>query len=165
MTTPVIPSKQTASTAAFYTALRQYLVNYIGPNEDALSDILASDVNNNPRLYIVRAADDIGFPYGVMRLETTNAGDHHGLRLEGMLEIQLFGRPWTQGDDIEHAADLVEQAMYAFLFNSDGLAFCHGKQRQTLPPGIDPADSEVYTVRLVFTLAIWPAYLTRLTQS
>lgn len=163
MSSSASASGQTSSTAAFYTAVRQFLLDYVTQDNTRLSDILGEDPDT--KLYIGRAADSTKFPYGTIRLETSNDGRFHLMRLEGQLEILLHGRPWTQGDDIEDAADIVEQAMYEFLLHSDGLAFCHSKQRATLPPGVDPADSEVYTVRLVFTLAIWPAYLTRLSQS
>lgn len=163
MTSPVTAGGDTGSTSALYTTIRRALLEYRGLDETQVADVLGAEPAT--RFFITRAPDDTPFPYGTMRLESTNDGKYHGMRLESLLEVQLYAKPWTQGDSIEGTADLIEEAMYGFLINSDGLAFCHGKQRATLPAGTDPADSEVYTVRLVFSLAIWPAYLTRLTQA
>lgn len=155
--------RETESTNAIYTAIRRYLLGFSPDGDRHLSDVLGTEPDT--RLFIVRGADDAKYPYGTMRLEGVNGGNNNGLRISARLEIQLYGRPFTQGDKVEDCADLIQQAMQTFLFNSDGLAFCHGYERATLPAGADPADSEVYTVRLLFTLAIWPAYLTRLTYT
>ena len=44
-----------------------------------------------------------------------------------------------------------------------GLIFTANVQRDELPQGSGAVDSETCTIRLLFTLAIWPAYLTSLT--
>jgi hypothetical protein len=161
MTTPAIPTQETSGWLNIMKAIRRSLLAYTLQNNEYLSDILGTEPDT--RLFLVRAPDDAKFPYGTLRLEATNDGMYHGMRLSAQCEIMLYGRPWTQQAQVEAAADLIEQGMHQFILNSDGLAFCHGKQRQSLPPGPDPADSEVCSVRLVFELAIWPAYLTRLT--
>lgn len=163
MTSPAVPANATASWMAIEKALWHQLTGWTPGADVFLSAYLAKQPKSEePGLYRVRAPDDRAFPYGTMRLEADNPGTYNGLRLNGTLEVLLYGRPWTQRELVENAADLIEGAMYDLLVNTDGLIFCHGKTRATLPPGGEPSDSEVCTVRLTFTLAIWPAYLTRL---
>lgn len=161
MTTPLIPTQETSSTYKLLEALRRAMVNYSPDGERHISDVLGTEPDT--RLFITRAPDNGKFPYGTIRLESQNSGRYHLMRLVGSLEVLLYGRPWTQQENIENCADMIEQAMYEMILNSDGLVFCQSKQRATVPPGPDPVDSEVCTVRLLFTLVIWPAYLTRLT--
>jgi hypothetical protein len=42
--------------------------------------------------------------------------------------------------------------------------FTHAFQRDELPAAGSPVDSETCAIRLVYSLAIWPTYLTQLTQ-
>lgn len=161
MTTPFVPTRETSSTYNLLEALRRAILSYSPGENLSVSNVLGTDPDC--RLYLVRAPDNTKFPYGTIRLETANSGRYNAMRLTGDFEILLYGRPWTQQRDVENVGDLIEQAMYEMIINSDGLVFCMSKQRATLPPGPDPVDSEVCTVRLLFTLAIWPAYLTKLT--
>ncbi len=160
---PMVPDRATSSWMAVEKSIRSHLVGYSTTDNVYLSNFLEKiPRTEEPGLYRVRAPDDRAFPYATMRLEADNLGTNQGMRMNGTLEVLLYGRPWTQRELVENAADLIEQAMYHLLVNTDGLIFCHGKTRATLPPGTDPSDSEVCTVRLTFTLAIWPQYLTRL---
>lgn len=165
MTSPTTVGGDTSSWQALKTTIRRGLIGFQDPTVGRqIPDLLGKEPEC--RLFVDRAPDDTAFPYAVMRLSAMNDGGYAGLRLVGQLEVQIYGKPWTMGDSlVEPAADLMEQAMWSFLVNTDGLVYCHAKDRATLEPGASPADSEVYTVRLVFTLTIWPDYLTRLTQT
>jgi hypothetical protein len=118
------------------------------------------------RLYL-GAADDaqLVFPHAVMRLDTDNRGNNHGMRLDGALEVLIHGKPWSQLGDVHDVADLFDQCMLSLVENHQGLIFCHGFSRLQMPRGTTaPIDGEVCTVRVQYTLAIWPAFLTSLTR-
>jgi hypothetical protein len=136
------------------------LLDFANPDGSSARDILAE------RLYVARAPDvPTAWPYGVMRLETSNDGSYNGMRLTGTLEVLLFGRPWAQMEQIDAVADLFDRCAVARILNTDGLVFAHGFQRATLPgSSYQTIDAEVVTVRLSYTLAIWPTYLTNLTR-
>ena len=148
---------RTDGTVALLTTLRRALVEYRGTEGAAITDVVQE------RFYQGRAPDNPTFPYGVMRLATRNDGRYHGLRLEADLEVQWYGRPWTQREALEGVADLCDQAMLLLLRNAQGLIFSVGAMRETLPLAGAPADSETVTIRLLYTVVIWPEYLTRLT--
>ena len=164
MTAPPI-SSATTSLLAVTQAARAALLAYANPQGAMATDILFPDVNQG--CYIGRAPDNPTYPFAVMRLNTRNAGRNHGLRLDGSLEIQIYGKPYTQQENVNAVADLFEQAMLLWIGNAagQGLVFSHGTQRDQLPPGPAPIDSEVVTVRLLYTLAIWPQYLTSIATS
>jgi hypothetical protein len=145
----------TNTTVAILTALRNFLLNWSSPEDGKkLSNIL--DV----RLYQVRAPDNTVFPYGTLRLSTRNDGGNNGIRLDGSLEIQLYGRPFTMQPDVYRAADLCDQAMLASRESGAGFVITRTSQRDALPVGTTPVDSEVVGVRLVYSLIIWPTFLT-----
>jgi hypothetical protein len=151
----------TATTVDFLTMLYNRLVGYRGPTGKTLSSALA-DATGTVKLYQVRAPDHTPFPYATMRLISTRTGEHKGLRVQGQLEVLLYGRPWSQLADMEALADLIDEAMLFFRRSNDGLTFAQGSTRTTLPPAPSPADSEIVTIRLVYNVAYWPKYLTRI---
>ena len=151
----------TSSTEAVMKTLRRMLLDYRNARGETARDILKE------RLFETRSRDSpLVFPYAVMRLETSNGGLWHGMRLDGSLEVLVHGRPWAQQRAVYAVADLFDQCLLARTMTRGsprGLIFAHGFQRATLPPGTAPIDSEVVTVRLQYTLAIWPSFLTSLT--
>jgi hypothetical protein len=153
-----VPSGPTASTNAICEAMRDALLNYENVDGDALRDILGENLYRN------RAPDNLAFPYGTLRLNTRRTHGYSGRRLDGQLEVLLHGRPSSELEAISDAADRCEQAMLDFVNASpQGLIFTANVQRDELPQGSGAVDSETCTIRLLFTLAIWPAYLTSLT--
>ncbi len=153
-----LPTGPTASTNAILDTMRSALLDFENINGVALKDILTGDLWRN------RAPDNRAFPYGTLRMNTRRTPGYSGRRLDGKVEILLYGRPSSQLDDISDAADLCEQALLDYVNASPGgLLFTADVQRDELPPAGDPVDSETCTVRIIFTLAIWPAYLTSLT--
>lgn len=73
----------------------------------------------------------------------------------------LYGRPRSQAVTIEDAADVCDQAMLRYVDSSSGLTFSRERQRDTLPPFIDPADREVVQIRLLYSVKTWPLLLTQ----
>jgi hypothetical protein len=154
-----LPTGPTSSTNAILEALRDALLTFENANGGRLSDTLGEN------LYLRRAPDNMPFPYGTLRLSTQRTSGYNALRQTAKLELQLYGRPSSQFDVLSDAADLCEQAMNFYVNSSagQGLIFTNDVQRDELPQAGAPVDSETCTIRLVFTLAIWPAYLTSLT--
>lgn len=154
---PTTATGLTDSTNAVLATLRQALLEYENAEGVSAADFIAD------RLFQGRAPDNQDFSYASMRLNTRNDGGNHGLRLVGSLEIQVFGRPWSQYPDLNRLADLFDQAMTFYVANTQGLMACYAKQRDTLPTAGSPIDSETPTIRLAYSLFIWPRYLTVLT--
>lgn len=148
----------TSSTVAVMKTLRRFLLDFQNASGASARDYLGE------RFFDGRSRDAaLTFPYAVARLETQNDGTNHGMRLTGYLEVQVHGRPWTQQQDVYAICDLFDQCMVGRWMNQNGLIVAHGFSRATLPPGTAPIDSEVITVRLEYTLLIWPSFLTALT--
>lgn len=156
----ITPLGHTRSTNAFLESLRDALLTFENINGGTLADIIGDN------LYRRAAPANMPFPYGVMRLSTKRSNGFNGLRRVGTLEVQLYGRPSSQLETVSDAADLCEQAMQFYVDSSeDGLAFVNDVQRTELPEGSAPVDGETVAIRLVFTLVIWPAFLTSLALS
>jgi len=156
----ILPTGHTRSTNALMESLRSTLLEFEDVNGNTLEDIIGEN------LYRRAAPANTAFPYGVMRLDTRRSNGFNPLRKTGTLEIQLYGRPSSQLEDISDAADRCEQAMAFYVDSSGGgLAFVNDVQRTELPEGSAPVDGETCGIRLVFTLVIWPAFLSSLTLS
>lgn len=154
-----LPTGPTASTNSIIDTMRLALLDFENVDGVKLRDTLGDSLYRN------RSPDNLAFPYGTMRMNTRRTPGYSGRRLDGKIEVLLYGRPSSQIDLISDCADLCEQAMLDYVNASplQGLLFTADVQRDELPPAGDPVDSETVTIRLLFTLAIWPAYLTRLT--
>ena len=152
------PTGPTQSTNEILETMRSALLDFENANGGALKDIIGDN------LYRRAAPAGAPYPYGVMRLSTRRTNGYSGLRLSSRLELQLYGRTSAQGEDISDAGDLCEQAMLSYVNASNGgLSFTADVQRDELPEGGAPVDSETCVIRIAFSLAIWPAYLTSLT--
>jgi hypothetical protein len=115
------------------------------------------------RLFQGTIPQNVQYPCGVLRLVNQTAdGSTNGMRKVATLEVALFGRPWRQLALVEQCGDLAEQAMTQMKRTTDGLLFCRGSNRSTLPAPSAPADAETCAVRLTFSLVYWPTFLTRL---
>lgn len=153
-----LPTGNTRSTNAILEALRDQLLDYENVNGETVRDILEENLFRN------RAPDNQEYPFGTLRLTTRKTPGYSGRRKDGKLEVTLYGRSSGQLQDISDAADRCEQAMLDYVSaSSGGLMFTHECQRDELPQGGTPVDGETVTIRLLYTLAIWPAYLTSLT--
>lgn len=154
----ILPTGHTKSTNATHDELRRALLDFENVNGDGLKAILGE------KLYRRAAPANTKFPYAVFRLNTRRANGFNALRKNAQLEVQIYGRPASQLEAVSDAADLCEQAMNFYVDSSGGgLMFTNDVQRTELPQGSAPVDSETVSIRLAFTLAIWPAFLTSLT--
>lgn len=159
MTTATTSQNLTTSTDEVMKMLRRALLEFEGAGGARLGDV----DHLNGRLYQGRIPQDAQFPCGVLRLVNQTAdGATNGMRKVATLELGLFGRPWRQLERIEGCGDLAEQAMTQMKRTTDGLLFCRGSNRSTLPAPSAPADAETCSVRLTFSLVYWPTFLTRL---
>ncbi len=155
---PTIPTGPTRSTNEIIETMRSALLDFENVDGGSLKDFLGEN------LYRRAAPADTAFPYGTLRWSARRTPGYSGLRLTGKLELQLYGRSSAQMEDISDAADLCEQAMLEYVNASvGGLIFTSDVQRDELPEAGPPVDSETCAIRIAFSLAIWPAYLTSLT--
>lgn len=154
-----VPTGPTRSTNKILEALISAMLDFENANGESLKGIIGENLYRN------RAPDNLSFPYGTARLSTNRSDGFNPLRKTGKLEVQLYGRTAAQLEDISDAADFCEQAMNFYVNASagQGLMFVSDVQRDELPQGSAPVDSETCTIRLAFSLTIWPAYLSSLT--
>lgn len=149
----------TTSTVAFAKELQAHLLGFT-PTTGALAG-LTLQTRLGGRLYQVAPPDTLTYPFGLMRLMGRRIdGAYNGARETMDVEVQLYRRPRSALQDLETDADLCDLAMQRYVA-SDALGIVFGRQRQrdTLPPFTDLADREVVTIRLVYPLVTWPAWL------
>lgn len=158
MTNPTTIIEDTSASDQLLATLRTALLTYADAEGSTAADTL------DDRLFQNRAPDNGPFPCATMRLNTRSAGSTHGLRLVGNLEVQLYGRPWSQYQKLLTVADLCDQAMLFLVKNARGLIICYATQRDTPPAAAGaPIDGETAVIRLAYSLIIWPRYLTVVT--
>lgn len=165
----------TTSTTALELALRTRLLTFTAMDGATLADTLgttATGAGSIGALFWEKAPDKMlgpdGLPlkrWGIARLANRRSrGDGQDGEL-AELEVMLFARPRSEKATLEACADCCDQAMLRYADTSSGVIGCWGKTRSTLPPLVSPADTEVVQIRLVYTLVLWPAYLTQYSQS
>lgn len=154
----------TSSTNATTTTIRDWILGYARDTDGMRVVDLLTGSDNKPRWWVGVAPNTAVFPYAVMRLDQSNDGRSNGIRQTCPLEIMLYGRPQSEQPMLNDIADLVDQAMLALLHHSQGLIFQQARQRTTLPIAGAPADGDTVTIRLVYTLIIWPQFLYRITH-
>lgn len=111
----------------------------------------------------IQAADGLKTAHAVGRLGFRR--ENNGLRLEGTLEVQIYARPRSKQEDVEHIADLMQEALLQWADARSGVVFSGGDVRDSLPIFPDPADREVAGVRIVFDVVCWPYYLGKYVES
>ena len=151
----------TTSTTALYDTLIARMMDFVpagSPTPDTLRDLLTGG------MWAIQPPENALFPYGIVTLDVISDGEHAGLRQEADLEILLEHRPrtYTVASALEGYADLVDQALLWYVESvGNGMLFVRSRSRQSLPPLPDPADRQVCTVRLSYSLVVWPAFLTQ----
>lgn len=154
----------TSSTNAITSTLRDWILGYQSDDgKTRVVDYLTGE-DAKPRWWVGLAPNNAVFPYAVMRFDQNNTGGSNGIRQVCPLEVQLYGRPTSQQPVLNDIADLIDQAMLSLVHSAQGLMFQQARQRSTLPPAGPPADSDTVTIRLVYTLIVWPQYLYRITH-
>jgi hypothetical protein len=157
MGTPLI---DTSSTAAIYGAFKTRITGF-APVAPLIGGTLAS---RNVHWYSGGWAPDTApYPYVLARFMNGDSSTFM-LRTPVDLELLLYARPRAQAEALENIADVIDQAMKQFtsrdLTGSGGLAFSRGRRRDTLPPFSSPADRELVAIRMVFSLVLYPQFLT-----
>lgn len=145
-----------ASSIDILQTMQQRLLNTADANSHTLAQTLGT------RLYIVDVPSDATFPYGVMRLQNRRSGGWQlTMREEAELEVLFYARPFSALSAIEIAADLADGAMYLYQDRSGGgIVSCNRHRRDSIERFTDPADRELAIVRSVYSLILWPEYLT-----
>ena len=147
-----------ATTEALYKALQTRLLTFqaLGsPTPETLGDSLT-------KLYIVQGADDAKYPYGIMRLQARQtSGEYAGERETPDLELLLYDRPRKQQYVVEGYADIADQALLRHADSSAGFFFSGSRERDTIPMNTQVSDREVVAVRCVYSLIVWPLFLTQ----
>jgi len=156
------PTIDTSATKAMYGAFRTRLLGYVPVAP--LPTVKLSERARPVRLYSGGWAPDTApYPYVLARFMNGDSATFM-LRTPFDLELLLYDRPRAFADDLEDVADVIDQAMKQFTARDPngvrGLAFSRGRRRDTLPPFTNPADREVVAIRMVFSLVVYPQFLT-----
>jgi hypothetical protein len=148
----------TRSTTGLYAMLRDSMRAFTDPQARSLTTLQVPIYNGTGPSQI-----DWSHPYGVCRLyNRATSGDTHGQRESMNMELAFFGRPrGTAAALVEQAGDVIDGWLLQYRSAAAGLAFSKGRTRDTLPPFADPADREVYQIRIVASLVVWPQLLTQ----
>ncbi len=157
------------STTALQTTLRTRLLTFAPLTGVSLADTLGNSVTGSGAdgaLFWDHCRDDITklIPrWGILRLQNWVSGGDGQERQTGEMEVTFFGRPRsTQRVTLELCADLCDQAMLRYEERTAlGLVGCWGRQRSTMPVFTSPADAEVHQIRCVYTLVLWPDFITQ----
>lgn len=150
----------TATTAAIYALLRETALAFEDLTGDSLTSLgVPMYIGTGP------AAPDWARPYVIMRLfNRTTSGNTHGQREEMQLELQVFGRPrGVQAQPVEQVGDILDGWLLQYRSAVAGLMFSKSRTRDTLPTFSDPADREVYQIRLVAAVTVWSQLFTQYT--
>lgn len=177
MTTPWIPPADaitTDSTTALYTAIRAAALAFEDPMvadpQYQLAALLAGVNGGQDRIFArnVPNVNNVVFPYVTLLLDRITTPGSNGYREGARMEMQVVGRPASQGPLVEFIADRLDRCFLSLRLSSApgdatdyGLVTCRNRQRSTLPPFTTPAESDTYGVRMVFDLILWPRELTQ----
>lgn len=162
MTTPVrVTGPNTTSTELVYATVRQVLIAYVHPDTRVTLEQLLS-ASSEDRVWVRAMPSPAKFPYVALRLSRANSGASNSYRERAQLEIQVVGRPESQGPLVMSIADLVDAAFLGYKEPTSGLMFSRERTRDTVPQFGEPADKNVVVERLVFDLVIWPLLLLNL---
>lgn len=167
----------TNSTDGVLEIIRQRLLtftpntNIVGGDTSTLADRLGTYSAGGvaiPRLWLEAAPDDVDERtdgvnlWGLMQIiPAKQAGDDGGFMLHGMLEVQLFGRPRRSASDLSAMADVVQQALFGWLYTDTGYIKMHGGLVRTKIQYESPADRELYQVNLRNDLSYMPTFITQ----
>lgn len=156
------------STPDIEAALRTRLLTFSPRAGLPLADVLGAAVGTSGAdgaLFWEAAPDTVTTKtprWGVLRLQNRRSDGDGAEREVAEFEVALFARPRSQKVTLEQCADLCDQAMLRYTeTTTGGLIGCWGRLRSTLPPFPSPADAEVVQIRIVYSLVIYPAYLTQ----
>jgi hypothetical protein len=113
------------------------------------------------KLYLDGVPDSTTYPYSTMSIDWDATDGYSGYRLGGMLELMTYHKPRAQLAIISPIADCYDEALLEWVETSGGFFGSRLLSRRTLPPFPEPADRELVVIRQVFSVAVWPEYLTQ----
>ena len=152
----------TRTTTDLYGLLRTDALAFADANGDSLTSLAVP-------FYQITGPSELDWtkPYVVARLmNRITGGESHGQREVASLELQAFGRPrGVMAQRVEQVVDILDGWLLQYRNATAGLVFSKGRSRDTLPPFADPADREVYQIRIVASLVVWPQLLTQYLSS
>lgn len=150
------------STVNMGTVIRTRLLTFVPKSGGTLLSKLGGGTLDTARLWRDAPPDTASYPFAVMRLINRVTRREYNFEKEPLdVEIMFYGRPRAQAQLIEDCADVADQAMLRWREPIGGLFYSRERSRDTLPPPVEPADREVVQVRCVYSLAVWPTYLTQ----
>lgn len=176
-TTPWIPPADavtTDATTSLYTAIRAFLLAYTDPAvtnpANQIAALLAASGGGQARIYVrnVPNVNNLTYPYATLLIDRTTILGSNGYGERANLEVQIVGSPAAQGPLVEWIADRFDRALLSLRLSSAadqsatdfGIVTCRSRTRQTMPPFTTPADGNVYGVRAVYELWLYPRVLT-----
>ncbi len=139
-----------ASTKAILGTIRARIVAFVPLSGTALG---------SARVYANGPLEGAAFPYIVLRL-VNQISD--GLRMTADLEAVVFHRPRSKASEAEDMADVMDGALLDWRDREGtGLIFAGERLRDTVAPFSEPADRELVQVRMIYSLLLYPEYLTQ----
>jgi hypothetical protein len=143
-----------------------------GTDTSTLADRLGTyGVSNVPRLWLETVPDDVAEDtstsvnlWGLMQLiPAKQAGDDGRFMRRGELEVRLFGRPRRAAADLSGMADVVEQALFAWVNHSTegGYIKALGGLTRTKILYDEPSDRELGEIELRVNISYAPEFLTQ----
>jgi hypothetical protein len=143
-----------------------------GTDTRTLADRLGTyGVSSVPRLWLETVPDDVAEDtstsvnlWGLMQLiPAKQAGDDGRFMRRGELEVRLFGRPRRAAAAISGMADVVEQALFAWVNHSTegGYIKALGGLTRTKILYDEPSDRELGEIELRVNISYAPEFLTQ----
>jgi len=147
----------TTSTVAVLTAVQVRLMQFQPlDGSDPINRRLSGGLN------LMTVPDSASEPYGALRLVNRVRSNRYQMeRVACECECLWFHAPRSKARELEAIADVAEQAMTRWKDASGGAVVCTADRRDTLPPVQTVEDAERVKVRQLFSLVIWPSYLTQ----
>jgi hypothetical protein len=150
----------TASTNAFSSQIRTRVLTFQPITGTTLGARLSG------RLYKDWPPENAVFPYGIMRVINRISGGRNqqpNYRETPSAEFMLYDntRAAARVDALEDMGDLIDAALIGYVDSTSGLVYSVGRQRDTLPPPVDPADRHSNSIRILYDFTVYPTYLTQ----
>jgi hypothetical protein len=150
----------TASTNAFSSQIRTRVLTFPPITGTTLGTRLSG------RLYKDWPPENAVFPYCIMRIVGRIMGGRNQMpqyRETPSAEFMLYdnSRAAARVDALEDMGDLIDAALIGYVDSESGLTFSVGRQRDTLPPPVDPASRHSNSIRIIYDFTLYPISLSQ----